>query len=215
MIIINTKNYKQGEALLKLATMIEHYNLHTLIAVPASELYHIAAKTALNVYAQHVDYARSEKSSGHMTATDVRAAGASGTLLNHSEHPLSFDVLKKTVAQCKQAHLVTVVCAASLSEAQKIAQLKPSVIAFEDPKLVGTGKSITKTRAHDIEKFVAHLKGKPIVPLCGAGISSVADVKAAYALGCKGVVISSAIANTKRPDFFLEELATFTKEQDA
>lgn len=207
MIIINTKNYRTGNALRALVKSINSYDVHTIIAVPAPDIALLAEEMQLNVYAQHVDYIEHEKSTGSVSAASLKKAGATGTLLNHSEKRLPFDTLKKTIEQCKKAGLATVVCAKSLSEAQKIAQLKPSAIAFEDPALIGTGRSITSAKANTLKKFVADLKGKPTLPLCGAGISSIEDVQAAYALGCKGVLIASAIAQTKSPSFFLEKLA--------
>ena len=207
MIIINAKNYKKGDELLKLAKIIESYDIHTIISVPAPEIYRIAAKTALNVYAQHCDYVKDEKSTGHVSAASIRAAGGSGTLINHSEKRLPLETIHQIIEQCKKAHIVSIVCAQSLAEVDKIAQFKPSAIAFEDPKLVSTGKPITSYKQHDIINFVKKLKGKPSVPLCGAGITSAKDVDMAYKLGCDGVLIASAIANNKYPQEFLEALA--------
>lgn len=215
MIIVNTKNYKTSSELLKLAKLIESHDLHIILAIPATDLYPISAKTTLNVYAQHVDYLKDEKTTGHTSAQSVRASGASGTLLNHSEHKLTLDVLKKTIEQCNKAHIVTLVCASTLAEAKSILQFKPSLIAFEDPSLISTGKSITSSKKHDIIKFVSLLKGKSTIPLCGAGISSIDDVKQAYALGCKGVLIASAITNApeRKAAAFLSDLHTFFREK--
>jgi len=207
MIIINTKNYKRGDELLKLCKLIESYDVHTIVAVPAPELYRIAAKTALNVYAQHCDSVQNEKSTGQISAFSIRAAGGSGTLINHSEKKLTLAQIKEIIAQCKQAHIVSVVCAQSIAEVEQIAQFKPQAIAFEDPQLVSTGKPITAYRQHDLQTFVKKLKGKPILPLCGAGITSAKDVETAYKLGCKGVLIASAVANSKYPQDLLESLA--------
>lgn len=214
MIIINTKNYKTGEDLLKLARLIEKYDVHTVMAVPASDISTITSKTGLAVYAQHVDRTRDEKSTGWLSATSMKAAGATGALLNHSEHPIPLDALKETIAQCKKAGIITIVCVESLTQAKKIATYKPTAMAFEDSALISKGKSITTTKANTITKFVASLKGKPIVPICGAGISSVEDVKAAYKLGCKGVLIASAIAGNKNPERLLEDLALWQRKQN-
>lgn len=208
MIVINFKNYVQGDRVLELAKMIERHMVHAVVAVPAPYIERVAAKTALNVYSQHA-IAIDERSTGHLGAESIRSAGACGTLLNHSEHPITFEQIKKALAQCKSAGLAVIVCVSSVKEAIKIAALKPEMIAYEDPKLVSSGKSITQYDAHQVEKFVQAMKGKPIVPLCGAGISSVKDVDAAYKLGCKGVIISSAIAKSKTAERFMRELAAW------
>lgn len=211
MIIINTKNYKTGDALLKFARLIESYNLHYSIAVPATDIYRLAGKTALNVYAQHVDYLDNEKSTGRVSATSVRAIGGTGTLLNHAEHPLPLSLLKKTIEQCKKAGIMTIVCAKNTAEAQKIATFRPSAIAYENPALIGTKNSVTSQSPKELLTFVKHLKGKPILPLCGSGINTLEDIKKAYELGCKGILIASAIAGTKNPERFLEQLTRWEK----
>ncbi len=212
MIIINTKNYKTGDALMKLARLIESYNLHYSIAVPATDIYRLAGKTALNVYAQHVDYLENEKSTGALSATSVRAIGGTGTLLNHAERPLPLPLLQKTIAQCKKAGILTIVCAKNASEAQKIASFRPSAIAYENPALIGTKNSVTNQNPHELMKFVQHLKGKPILPLCGSGINTLDDVKKAYELGCKGILLASAVAGSKNPERFLEQLTRWEKK---
>jgi triosephosphate isomerase len=204
MIIVNTKNYKSGKALLKLARLIHSYNSRIVVAVPPTEIYQIS-KIKLKVYSQHVDFT-DKKSTGFVSICDIKSAGASGTLLNHSEHPLAFKVLNKTVVECKKHKLKTIICAANLKDVKKFIKLKPEAIAFEDPKLVGSGKSITFYEPVEILKFVHMLRKSKILPLCGAGISSVQDVKAAYNLGCKGVLISSAIANSNKSRSFLRAL---------
>lgn len=205
MIIINTKNYKTGNELVKLAKLVEDSKVKAIMAVPATDIIAIVQNTKLSVYAQHVD-ATSETSTGWLSASNVKKHGAKGTLLNHSEHSMPFDMLKATVQQCKKLGLETVVCAESLAMAQKILKLKPNAIAFEDPALIGTGKSITSYRTHDLQKFVKMLKGRNVLPICGAGISSIDDVKAAYWFGCKGVLIASAIAKSKNPSNLINSL---------
>lgn len=212
MIIVNTKNFKTGAPLLKLAKLIEKHDLHTILAVPATDIHNLTIHTSLTIFGQHMYYTSAPTSTGHIIVESIKAAGAQGVLLNHSEHPLESDILKKTVEQCKKAKITSIVCADSLESVKKIAQLRPSAIAFEDPTLINTGKSITQYKSKELAQCIHYLKGKPIVPLCGAGISSIKDVQVAYALGCKGVLIASAIANTKNPEAFIKDLAHWEKE---
>src|SRR3990167_7168540 len=209
MPIINTKNYKYGNELLVLAYKIQKYTPKAIICVPATEISNISKHTKLKVYAQHVGYSEpSKRGTGYVTPEAVKEAGAVGTLLNHSEHKLSFYNLKRTVNDCKKIGLNTIVFAASLAEARKIKSLKPYAIAYEEPKLVASGKSITNYRAEEILKFVKLFENSEIIPLCGAGISDERDVKAALMLGCEGVLIASAIANSKNPEALLKRLGS-------
>lgn len=205
MIIINFKNYKIGKEALVLAKKIEKYLPNSIVAVSTLDLENIAQKTKLNVFAQHIDSQEGNRATGFMNSEKLKIAGGKGGLLNHSEHRISFNIIKKILKNSK--NLKIILCSSSLNEVRKFIRLKPYAIAFEDPKLVGSGKSITEYRSKDVKKFAKIMKKTKIIPLCGAGISSANDVKESYDLGCKGVLIASAIANSKRPNKLLREIA--------
>ena len=211
MIIINTKNYKTRPALLKLAKLIEKYLPKAIIAVPATDISYITSHTRLNVIAQHVDNKESGRTTGYVLAESIKAHGAIGTLLNHSEHHLHGDILKETLSRCHKLKLKTFVCVHDVSAANVVKSLHPTAIAYEDPSLIGTGKPITFYQSNSLREFVSSLKNNKIIPICGAGISSAEDVKAAQALGCKGVLIASAIANTSNPEKLLKALKALDK----
>jgi triosephosphate isomerase len=218
MIIINTKNYKTGPALLKLARLIEQNHVRAALAVPATDLGYLSHHSNLTIYAQHVDPTTSEKSTGHVSVESLHTYGATGTLLNHSEHPLSIKEIKQAIEQLKKKNMTAMVCAKSLAEVKKIIPLKPTGIAFEDPSLIGTGKAITTHKAKALRQFIDLVKDKPsmngwkIIPICGAGISSVEDINAAYAMGCGSVLVASAIAASKNPSSLLKQIHKWQQE---
>lgn len=207
MILINFKNYITGKGALNLAKTIQKYLPNAVVAVPALDIQQIARKTKLTVIAQHVSCFHKGRATGFIVPEFAKQDGAKGSLLNHSEHQLKFDQIKKTINESNKIGLKMVLCASNLNEVKKFIKLKPYAIAFEDKKLVGSGKSITEYKTKDVEQFVKLLKNKKIVPLCGAGISSAQDVKAAKMLGCKGVLIASAITNSKNPKSLLKEIS--------
>lgn len=203
-IIINFKNYKAGKNVLELAEKIQKHLPKAVVAVPAVSIYEVSKNTKLKVYSQHIDSVVSGRGTGFVSPESVKASGGRGTLLNHSEHPLNFGDLKKTLKLA--GGLKCVVCAKNLAEVKKIKNLMPYAIALEDPKLIGTGKSVTKYSPKAIEKFVKTLKGSGIKPICGAGISTAQDVQKAKELGCEGVLIASAVAKSRNPEKLLKEL---------
>jgi len=207
MIIINFKNYVHGKAALDLARKIEIYYGKAFIAPPPLDIREVSTGVNLDVFSQHVDFQESGKSTGHILPEVVKEAGACGTLLNHSEHKLSLKDLKKTLARCVAIDLKAVVCVSSIKEAQEVVKMNPYAIAFEDSKLISTGNSITEHNPRALKRFVSLLDGTDIVPLCGAGISKGEDVAHALILGCKGVLIASAVANSPHPEKFLKEIA--------
>ena len=196
MIIVNFKNYKTGKEVLKLARKIERHDKRIIVAVPIVYAGIISMKTKLRVFAQHVDFEGGKKATGFITAESVKDAGIEGTLLNHSEHRLNEKEIKKTMERAKKTRLKVILCVKNPEEAMKNKNLKPFGIAFEDSELIATGKSIAERKQDSVKKFVKILKGTKIIPMCGAGISSIQDYREILKLGCKGVLVSSAIANS-------------------
>ena len=207
MIIINIKNYKVGKEVLELVRTIDIYCNKAIVAVPPLEIKTVVKETSVPVYAQHVDYQEKGKSTGYLVPEAILEAGATGSLLNHFEHRMIFAKLKKTVERCKEVGLKTIVCAANLTEVKKIIKLKPYALAFEDPKLIASGRSITEEKTNEIKEFVKLLENTEIISLCGAGITTGKDVAEAIILGCKGVLVSSVVASSQQPEKFLKEVS--------
>ena len=210
-IIINFKNYIYGKKSLDLTNKIKKYLPNAIVVVSPIDVRSIEYYSKIQVFSQNVDLVKDNKSTGFINPSLLKYAKAKGTLLNHSEHKIPVKEIKEILKNCKKINLKVVVCAVNLREAKEIKKFKPYAIAFEDPKLISTGKSITKYNSENLKKFIDLLKGTKIIPICGAGISSIEDVREAKKLGCKGVLISSAIANSKNPDKFLKELGHIKK----
>src|SRR3989344_1093735 len=137
--------------------------------------------------------------------TDISLVKSLTKLRPYSQH-VDFHDIKKTANRCKKIGLDLIICTDSLSEAKKIKSLKPYAIAYENSKLIGTGKSVTRHYPEDIKEFVDILKGTKIIPFCGAGISSIEDIIESKNLGCDGVLISSEITKSKNPAKLLKKM---------
>jgi len=205
LVIVNFKTYQQGKKAVELAKKIEKIDRSVIVGVQASDIYDITKATKLKVYSQHVDCFKPGKHTGHILPEAVKKDKAQGTFLNHSEHPLKFSVLKKTIKRCKKLSLKTAVFAKNLTEAKKIKKLKPDYLIIEPPELVGGKVSVSKSKPDLIEKIAKELKTKFIV---GAGIHTREDVKIAMKLGASGIAISSAITKAKNPGKKLRELVS-------
>lgn len=207
MIVINLKNYKSGAKLLDLLKQIEIYYNRAIVAVPIVSLKDAVESTTLEIFAQHVDFEESGKSTGFTIPEQIVEVGGKGTILNHAEHRIKMSEIKMILKRCSEVGLKVIVCASNLSEAKKIMAFEPYAIAFEDKKLISTGKSITEHRLNDLKKFAEMLDGSGIKALCGAGISSGKDVNHALSIGCDGVLVSSVVANSSNPEKFLKEVS--------
>ncbi|MDO8511076.1 MAG: triose-phosphate isomerase [Nanoarchaeota archaeon] len=213
LILLNFKTYPEaaGTKALPLAKKLEKVRTkkyEVVIAPSLPTLEEVAAGTSLTVYSQHTDLAGLGAFTGKISAQELKQIGVKGTILNHSERKIPFLILKKIVADCKKQKLVVVVCASSLLEAKKVAELKPDYLAYEPPELIGGDISVTKTkpdiilRAVELVKKISH-KTKV---LCGAGVHSREDIQKALQLGTKGVLIGHAVPKAKDPAKFLKEL---------
>ena len=203
LIVINLKTYQQGKASIKIAKEIEKVDRNIILGVQASDVYEIARKTKLRVYSQHVDYFIPGRNTGYILPEAVKKDGAVGTFLNHSEHKLNYEILKKTILRCKRIGLKILVFASSIREAEKIQELKPDYLVIEPPELVGGKKSVSKTKPKVIEKMKKRIRMKFLV---GAGINTKEDIEIALKLGAAGIAISSVITKAKNPSKKLREL---------
>jgi len=203
IIIINFKTYKQGKSAIELAKKIEKASKNIIIGVQATDIYEIAKATNLKVYSQHADWQNPGRNTGFILPEAIKKDGAVGTFLNHSEHKLSFNVLKKTIKRCRKIRLKTAVFASSLKEAARIEKLNPDYLIYEPPELVGGNVSVSKARPELIKDIAKKLKYNFLV---GAGIHNAEDIKTALRLGASGIAVSSAITKAKNPEKKLKEL---------
>ncbi len=146
---------------------------------------------------------------GHVLAEAVKAAGATGTLLNHSERRISNSEIESSLRLAKEADLLTLLCADAPEIGRDISRLDPTIIAIEPPDLIGTGISISKARPELITSSLhAIRKISPTVKiLCGAGITTSEDVSKALELGTEGVLVASSIVKSRDPARVLHEMA--------
>jgi triosephosphate isomerase len=126
---------------------------------------------------------------------------------------LSLEEIEKCIKIAKEYDLTTVCCSADVNKSKEIAKFAPDFIAYEDPTLIGTGQPISKMKPETIKEFVEILANinSNIIPLCGAGISTGEDVKIALELGCKGVLVASAIVKAQKPKVVLEDMTKAIK----
>ena len=203
ILFVNFKTYKQGESVLKLAKIIQKIDKNIIIGVQPTDIYKLAHLTKLNIYSQHVDPYEPGRYTGFILPEAIKNAGAVGPFLNHSEHKLNFDALKKTIQRCKKVKLKTAVYAPNLAEAKKIEKLNPDYLIIEPPELVAGKKSVSKTKPNLIRTISKNLKLKFLV---GAGIKTKKDVEIAMKLGASGIAVSSVVTKSENPRKIIRRL---------
>jgi len=219
IILVNYKAYESaiGENAVRLTEIVEDvaedFSKITFgIAPQIADIYRVAQVVRrVYIFSQHIDPVPLGAKTGHTPPEVVKLAGAHGTLINHSERPLSLEDIEKAIKRAHEVGLVTCVCASSPEMSEKIARLLPHFLAFEPPELIGTGISVSKAKPEAVVESVKRIEkasmGK-VIPLCGAGITTGEDVRRAIELGAKGVLVASAVVKAKDPFAVLQDFAS-------
>jgi len=180
----------------------------TIAIAPQTAHLQAVAHTGVETWAQHVDPVEHGSHTGTALAEAATEAGATGTLLNHSERRLRLADIDGALAAAERADLTTVVCANTPEQVAAVAALGPDAVAVEPPELIGTGTPVSQADPDIVRDAVeAARRVDPAVDVyCGAGISSGGDVVAAGDLGADGVLLASGVAKAADPQAALEQL---------
>jgi triosephosphate isomerase len=216
LILVNLKSYKEGTGsrahmIAQAAELISQESGVTIGVAPTYiDLHPLCHHFAIPVYAQHVAAFEPGAHTGHITADGIRAAGAAGSLLNHSERRLTIADIEASIRALQAQKLAPVVCTNNEATSAAAAALSPEYVAIEPPELIGSGVSVSKANPEIISRSVATVRAvNPKVKLLtGAGIQSGDCVKIAVDLGTDGVLLASSVVKAKDPGVVLRDLVS-------
>ena len=214
VIVLNMKSYAEsaGRRGFELAKICEDVaskqGVNIAICPQQVELARIASLINIPCFAQHVDAVEPGSHTGFVTLESVKEAGATGTLVNHSEHRLRIADIDFIVRRAPSLDLLTIVCTNNIAVSRAVAELKPYAIAIEPPELIGSGKAVSKVEPEIVANTVEEVKKlhKECVVLCGAGVTNGEDVQKAIELGADGVLLASGVVKAKDPKTALIDL---------
>jgi triosephosphate isomerase (TIM) len=214
LILVNFKTYieatgKRGVELAKVADNVSRDSGVTIAVAPQfSDLKTITETVEIPVFSQHIDPIKPGAYTGHILADAVKAAGASATLLNHSEKRIKISEIEEALTLAGVSGLATLVCTDTPGVSAAVASLNPDMIAIEPPDLIGTGVSVSKARPELITNAIKRIRSvnNSVGILCGAGVSTAEDVGKALELGTRGVLVSSSIVKGTNPAQLLENM---------
>lgn len=160
-----------------------------------------AATSRILVFAQHMDPVAPGRGVGAVLAEALRDAGAVGTLLNHSEKPMSLGAMAQAIERARTAGLATLVFADSPVEAAALAHLGPDIILAEPPVLIAGGVSAGNVMTGFVADALAAVRDvdPAILVMSGAGVTGPDDVEAMIRLGLDGTGSSSGILRAADP----------------
>ncbi len=214
IIAVNFKVYPQvmGEGALKLARICDEVASETgaqiIISPPMTELSRVAAEVDIPVFAQHADPAKVGSSTGHVPLELIRESGASGVIINHSEHRMGMADIEFLVKKSKYLGLETIVCTNNVPVSGAAAALNPNYVAIEPPELIRGDISVTTVDPSIVSNSVAEVRriSPDVSVLCGAGVKNGGDVKKAVELGAEGVLLASGVVKAEDPKSVLLNL---------
>jgi len=207
-VLVNLKAYPCDpvEVAEAAAEVADDTGVRIAVAPQAAHLDRVA-ETGVETWAQHVSPVEYGSHTGSTLAEAAAAAGAVGTLLNHSENRLKLADIDASLRAAERADLETVVCANNPRQIAAAAALDPDAVAVEPPELIGTGTPVSKADPDIVTDSVDAAASVSDVPvLCGAGISTGEDLDAAAGLGAEGVLLASGVAKADDPKAALEAL---------
>ena len=216
IVILNYKTYLEssGENALELARALKSASEEsgiTMVAAPqAADIYRIQDQISLPIFAQHIDPITPGGHTGSNLIETLIEAGIIGSLINHSENRMKLADIDEVIQLCKQNDIESCVCTNNIATSKAIATFSPDAVAVEPPELIGTGIPVSQAQPEVVEDSVKGVKSinKKIKVLCGAGISTGDDMKAAMDLGADGVLLASGIVKAKNPKEALLDLVS-------
>lgn len=213
-LIVNFKNYKEvfGTGSLRLALAAQRAargsRAEIIVVPPHDALGLVASKVRIPVFAQSSSAASPGASTGAIVPEMLKSLGAQGTLLNHSEAPLSWNEIEEILPRAHASGLRVCLCAKTDMEVESYSSLGTEFIALEPPGLIGSGVSVSRAEPDLVRRSVRRAReaGFDGKILCGAGIIDRADVEKAIQLGVDGVLVSSSVVKAKNWGPKLKEL---------
>jgi len=214
IIAVNFKVYPQvmGAGALRLARICDEVASETgaqmIVAPPMTELSRVAAEVDIPVFAQHADPAKVGSSTGHVPLELIRESGASGVIINHSEHRIGMADIEFLVKKSRYLSLETIVCSNNVPVSAAAAAFNPNYVAIEPPELIGGDLSVTTANPVIVSDSVGEVKriSPDVAVLCGAGVKNGEDVKKAVELGAEGVLLASGVVKAEDPKEVLLDL---------
>lgn len=213
-IVLNVKTYTEatGAQAVNLARLMsrvsEETDVSMAIAVQACDIAICVKESTIPIYAQHIDPIKPGSSTGWTLPEAVKSAGASGTLINHSEHRLLLADIDICVKRATDLGLDSLVCTNNVATSTAAATFSPSMIAVEPPELIGGDVSVTTADPGIVSRTVKAVQGinKTVKILCGAGVKNGKDVRKAIELGADGVLLASGVVKAKNTEEVLRDL---------
>lgn len=211
----SVKNYIYGDAVLEYAKAADaaakEHEVDVLFVAPYTEIRRVRENTdRLIVLAPHMDAIRPGRGIADVLPEALKAAGAQGVVLNHSERPVSLNTLRKTIDRANELDLLTFVCADTVAEAQALAQLRPDILNPEPTELIGSGTVSDMLYVKEVIRAVKSIDPSILVEQA-AGITTAQQVYDFIMAGSEAAGSASGILASADPYALLNDMVRSVK----
>jgi triosephosphate isomerase len=206
----SVKNYIYGDAVLEYAKAADaaskEYDVDVLFVAPYTEIRRVKENTdRLIVFAPYMDAIKPGRGIADVLPEALKAAGAQGVVLNHSERPMTLNTIKKNIDRANELDLLTFVCADTIAEAQALALLHPDILNPEPTELIGSGNVSDMRYVRDVIRAVKSIDQSILVEQA-AGITTAQQVYDFIMAGSEAAGSASGILNSANPYALLNEM---------
>lgn len=206
----SVKNYIYGDAVLEYARAADaaakEYDVDVLFVAPYTEIRRVRENTdKLIVFAPHMDAIKPGRGIADVLPEALKAAGAQGVVLNHSERPITLNTLRKTIDRANELDLLTFVCADTVAEAQALAQLHPDILNPEPTDLIGSGNVSGMDYVREVIRAVKSIDSSILVEQA-AGITNARQVYDFIMAGSEAAGSASGVLTSPDPYALLNEM---------
>ncbi|KIP53256.1 triose-phosphate isomerase [Leucobacter komagatae] len=182
-----------------------------ILTVPAPLIAQVrAAVPGVHVFAQTMDAEEPGTSVGRTIAESLKDAGASGVMLNHDSCPLDTESLERAIARAHANGLMTMVCAGNREQVLSLARLRPTVILFEPPELIGHSGGEARPWIQDIDARMSELAPEVLMMHAG-GVGAPDDARQIMTDGASGTGATSGVLRAASPVAAVAEFVRATR----
>jgi triosephosphate isomerase len=206
----SVKNYIFGDAVLEYAKCADaaarEYDIDVLFVAPYADIRRISENTThLIVLAPYMDAIYPGRGMADVLPESLKAAGAQGVVINHSERPMSLSAIRKTIERANELDLLTFVCADTISEAQALAHFHPDILNPEPTELIGSGQVSDIAYVKEVVRAVKAIDPSIYVEQA-AGITTAQQVYDFIMAGSEAAGAASGILKSTDPLALLNEM---------
>lgn len=190
----------------------KEHDVDVLFVAPYTDIRRVRENTdRLIVLAPHMDAIKPGRGIADVLPEALKAAGAQGVVLNHSEKPVTLNILRKTIDRANELDLLTFVCADTVAEAQAIAQLHPDILNPEPTELIGSGTVTDMRYVKEVIRAVKSINPSILVEQA-AGITTAQQVYEFIMAGSEAAGSASGILTSANPYALLNDMVRSVKQ---